>query len=216
MTLYLLYFVLIVVFAYFVSCYKEYKNAKPKHRLEYIDVYWFVGKFYGKTYLSVPRSTISFFSIFEKKFIGLGFQGCRVFVINEKKEYLLCKFKQPKNGFEYDIGAGGYVKSGETVLECANAEYAEELNIGDIVDSPLEYIGVVTPAHGFHCIVHCYITFVGSTCSNDKMSGKTIDFISSPDDTYVGYSWRSKKELVKLKNTIKDDGYNFMLNCLKY
>jgi len=179
-----------------------YIRSKLKHRRELVDLYWFFGSYYGKTGFSFPRAYVTVFQVFEKTYFGFGFLGVRIFIKNTKGEYLMCLMESERqyDGIIYDIGAGGFVASCKDALLIAKEEMYEELSLkGDSYD--LRYIKTVTPANGYHCIVHVYLV----TCD-----ANSIDDFRSNDGTYEGFMWIDKTSLKSLEKCVRDDPHRFI------
>lgn len=176
---------------------KLYKDSKEKHRKEYVQLYFFVGKYYIPTGICMLRCYMSLFSMFEQMWLGFIFEGVQVIVFNKNGDVLICKKEASRcTTSTYDLGAGGMVAYPNTADQTASEELFEELGL----KTKVEKILTVTPYHGYNCIIHIYKTII----SDEKLE--------SVDNTYVGFEFFNCNNIKSdVFNQIKYDG-KLMIN----
>jgi hypothetical protein len=177
-----------------------YNKAKEKHRKEFVELYFFVGKYYISTGIVMRRCYMSLFSMFEQMYMGFIFEGVQVVVFDNKGNILICKKEQSRCATStYDIGAGGMVAYPNSVEQTAREELFEELG----VCTNVEKVTTVTPYHGYNCIIHIYKTII-----NDEK-------LVSVDNTYVEFEFYDCKNIKKeIFNEIKYDGKLMIRNLI--
>jgi hypothetical protein len=177
-----------------------YYNAKTKHRLEWLDLFWFCGKKFGKTGIKLPRAFMPIFSCFEKRYMGLNFRGVRIIIsTKDLQEFLVCKMEKKRcfNNIIYDVGVGGMIPSSHTSNITCHEELFEELGI----QSDIKYIDTLTPSNNCHCIVDIYSVIVD----------KNTKFNSS-DGTFISFEWMNKEKIFNNKKLIRNDGFIIVNN----
>jgi ADP-ribose pyrophosphatase YjhB (NUDIX family) len=199
-------FIIIITLIMYSMLWSLWSRSKESHKKEYVDLYFFVFDRFFKTGIYFPRCYTPIFNVFQKKKIGFCFMAVNVVVMNEEKKLLLCEINSSKRyeNVKYDIGAGGMVAMGESLRTSAVREIEEELGFV-VEEDKLISVRYVTPAGGYHCVVHIYVL---------KITDEVIDFDKS-DGTYIGYSWVSREDLCNKygENIVKADQY---LNATTY
>ncbi|AYV78530.1 MAG: hypothetical protein Edafosvirus17_6 [Edafosvirus sp.] len=192
--------IIAITLALGITCYKAVivwnSVTNPKHKKEWLHLYWFFYGSYGKTGIKLPRAFLPMFRRFERKKFGLIFEASRVVVINNSKDgplVLLCQFaeKRRKNGIEYDLGAAGMVPIESTPIKTAGDELGEELGIKNVA---IKYCGTVMPFQGYSCIIHMYVV---------NMSLDTV--FTDRDDTYSDVQWIPISEWSKYEKKMRPD-----------
>lgn len=198
-------FAIVLLLVLYIKALRLYRAAKQKHRDEWIRVYWFIGSFYGKTCLVLPRALYPLFTVFNGKAMGFTCAGVRIHIQNTKKEFLLCSIEKDRQTANYlwDLGVGGVISYNHTVLGTVREELEEEISISMNSNTQLIELQTVTPAKGYHCIVYNYLL---------KLPDEFINQFISRDGTYEGFKWISMDEMMKLNGTVREDPFNYLVN----
>jgi hypothetical protein len=189
----------LLVAVYAVICWRA---AKQKHREEWLDLYWFCGARYGAIPgVRLPRAFIPLFAPFNrgKCYAGLYFAGVRIIVLNDSGDVLLCEFEKSRcrGDIIYDVGAGGALPTATSIKQGAANELHEEVGIsGDI-----KYMTTVTPAAGYHFIIHIFTMHVDHTV-----------IFASTDGTYTDFKWMSKRDFAAYQDNTRDDACRILVN----
>lgn len=200
--LYVLYFIISYTTIIYLEhkLYEMYYNSKQKHRDELCEVILFVGKYYIRTNISIRRCYIKLFRFFQRKPLGIIFEGIQVIVKDNKNNILICeKEKSRHNDGKYDLGAGGMVIYTHSPEKTAKEELMEELGL----NNNIKYTTTLTPCDGVNCIIHIYITEIDD-----------IEKLNYIDGTYVKSELLNIDDIINGKYDLKEDG-KVIMNMIK-
>lgn len=147
----LLYIFLALVFVFGCRIIQLWRNAKPKHRSEWVDVLFVFGRWHMRTGVSIPRAFDPLLDVFNRRYWGLTFPCVQVIVYNHLGMFLV-GHRDSGSRWWWDLGASGMNPFDLSALECAEAELWEELGFkGD-----LKKVGVLYPCDGMTCLMNVY------------------------------------------------------------
>jgi hypothetical protein len=173
---------------------KLYDDAKEKHREEKLELILFCGRCFVRTGVVIRRCYMKMFTIFERKWFGLIFEGVQVIVMKDNC-ILICERDSTRKSLgTYDIGAGGMVSYPNSPRTTALEELDEELGLSCtslITDRKLHYVKTFTPYDKMNCIIHVYETTIGN-----------MNEINCKDGTYIDY------KLINANSIINSDVFD--------